>query len=118
MFTLIQTFPEYKDIFCMFLFCTTCMMGQNLIWDVNQKTNSIFEILKLGNLNFWLQKRIKKNLFIIKNGKTCYCNSIDEYRVLTVIDAVVYTVVLPKKEFDVEVFVQIRFILLYNHNIN
>ena len=42
MFTLIQTFPEYKDIFCMFLFCTTCMMGQNLIWDVNQKTNSIF----------------------------------------------------------------------------
>ena len=31
---------------------------------------------------------------------------------------VVYTVVLPKKEFDVEVFVQIRFILLYNHNIN
>ena len=41
MFTLIQTFPEYKDIFFMFLFCTTCMMGQNLIWDVNQKTNSI-----------------------------------------------------------------------------
>ena len=69
-------------------------------------------------MNFFLQKRIKKNLFIIKNGKTCYCNSIDEYRVLTVIDAVVYTVVLPKKEFDVEVFVQIRFILLYNHNIN
>ena len=30
----------------------------------------------------------------------------------------IYTVVLPKKEFDVEVFVQIRFILLYNHNIN
>ena len=54
----------------------------------------------------------KKNLFIIKNGKTCYCNSIDEYRVLTVIDAVVYTVVLPKKESDVEVFVQIRFIFL------
>ena len=53
-----------------------------------------------------------------KKGKTCYCNSIDEYRVLTVIDAVVYTVVLPKKEFDVEVFVQIRLILLYNHNIN
>ena len=34
------------------------------------------------------------------------------------LDAVVYTVVLPKKEFDVEVFVQIRLILLYNHNIN
>ena len=68
----------------------------------------------------WANKELatRKNLFIIKNGKTCYCNSIDEYRVLTVIDAVVYTVVLPKKEFDVEVFVQIRLILLYNHNIN
>ena len=40
--------------------------------------------LKLGNLNFWLQKRIKKNLFIIKNGKTCYCNSIDEITLLFV----------------------------------
>ena len=47
-----------------------------------------------------------------------WCISSITYRVLTVIDAVVYTVVLPKKEFDVEVFVQIRFILLYNHNIN
>ena len=55
MFTLIQTFPEYKDIFCMFLFCTTCMMGQNLIWDVNnQKTNSI----KIDNTQHQTTKKV------------------------------------------------------------
>ena len=54
MFTLIQTFPEYKDIFCMFLFGTTCMMGQNLIWDVNQKTNSI----KIDNTQHQTTKKV------------------------------------------------------------
>ena len=67
---------------------------------------------------FLIAKKNKKESIHYKKWKTCYCNSVDEYRVLTVIDAVVYTVVLPKKEFDVEVFLQIRFILLHNHNIN